>query len=93
MNYIRVGNGFINLSRTKNISVLSQVRDSEITIVVGYPEGNVSFTIPSNSNNLDEITLTPNNVANAIQEAIMSCADADCENIADYIEEEEDEDY
>lgn len=93
MNYIRVGNGFINLSRAKNISVLPQVRDSEITIVVGYPEGNVSFTIPSNSNNLDEITLTPNNVANAIQEAIVSCADADCENIADYIIEEENEDY
>ena len=66
MNYIRVGNGFINLSRAKNISVLPQVRDSEIPIIVGYPEGNVSFTIPSNNNNLDEITLTSNNVANAI---------------------------
>ena len=91
MNYIRVGNGFINLSRAKHISVLPQVRDSEITIVVGYPDGNFSFTIPSNNNNLDEITLTPNNLANAIQEAILSCADADCENIADYIVEEEDE--
>ena len=91
MNYIRVGNGFINLNRAKNISVLPQVRDSEITIIVGYPEGNVSFTVPSNNNNLDEITPPSNNGANAIQEAIMSC-DADCENIADYIEEEEDED-
>ena len=92
MNYIRINNGFINLSRAKNISVLPQVRDSEITIVVGYPEGSFTFTIPSNHNSLDEITLTPNNVANAIQEAILSCADADCENIADYIvEEEEDE--
>lgn len=93
MNYIRVGNSFINLNRVKNISVLPQVRDSEITVVVSHPDENVSLTIPSNHNNLDEITLTPNNVANAIQEAIMSCADADCENIADYIEEEEDEDY
>lgn len=95
MNYIRINHDFINLRQALHIRVL-QPSNSEIAVQVIYPDRMETIHLDTHANDIgDTPVLTRSVVAGCIQDAIANCCDADCENAADYVEDnlDEDEDY
>ena len=94
MNYIRINHDFINLRQALHIRVL-QPSNSEIAVQVVYPDRMETIHLDTHVNDIgDTPVLTRSVIAGCIQDAIASCADADCENVASYMEDNlDDEDY
>ena len=86
MNFIRIGNQIVNLKDVKAFK-LTQVRDSEINVVVIFHDDSMNIQIPTLYDKIDAPTLTMPTVAGAIQDAIAACCDADCEAMHDYLED------
>ena len=91
MNFIRIGNQFVNLKSVRAFE-LAQVHDSEITVTAVFDDDRMTVHMPTFSNRIDAPTITVKAVASAIQDAIESCMDADCEDFAAYLEDYLDED-
>lgn len=93
MNFIRINNSFINLDAVNHMTVNEyqplaimspEVKVPTHTLRVVYKDDTVEiFNIYSKA--------TVDSIANAVFETIASCVDADCEDINDYIDEDEDE--
>jgi len=94
MNYIRINHDFINLRQALHIRVL-QPSNSEIAIQVIYPDRVETIRLDTHASEISELpVLTREAISASIQDAIASCADADCENVASYVEDNlDDEDY
>lgn len=91
MNFIRIGNQFVNLKSVRAFE-LNQVRDNEISVTAVFDDNRMTIHMPTFSDRLDTPTITVKAVASAIQDAIANCADADCEDFATYVEDYLDED-
>lgn len=95
MNYIRINNDFINLRQALHIRVL-QPSSAEIAVQVIYPDRVETIRLDSHAGEISDYPiLTREAIAGSIFDAIASCSDADCENVAAYVEDnlDEDEDY
>lgn len=95
MNYIRINHDFINLRQALHIRVL-QPRDDEIVVQVTYPDRVENIHLATSADRImDSPVITRQAISGAISDAIASCCDADCEDIAAYVEDylDEDEDY
>lgn len=95
MNYIRINNNFINLRHALHIRVL-QSRDSEVVVQVIYPDRMEQISLDTHAGEIsDKPVINAQVVSGCIFDAIASCTDADCENVAAYVEDnlDEDEDY
>lgn len=85
MNYLRIDHSFINLRQVEDI--LPKIRDDQlIDIIVTYKSGRETVVTCEIDIGVD-INEAIDVLCDGIMEAIQSCADADCENIEDYVEE------
>lgn len=95
MNYIRINGDFINLREAQHIRVL-QPSDAEVAIQVMYPGRMETIRLDTHAGTIsDKPVISREVLAGAISDAIASCCDADCENVAAYVEDnlDENEDY
>lgn len=95
MNYIRINNDFINLRHALHIRVL-QARDSEVVVQVIYPDRVEQIHLDTHTCEIsDDPIITAQVISGSIFDAIASCTDADCEDVAVYVEDnlDEDDDY
>lgn len=93
MNFIRINNSFINLDAVNHMTInkylplAATIPNAKVpthTLRVVYKDDTAeTFNIYSKA--------TIEKLANAVFEAIAVCVDADCEDINDYIDEDEDE--
>jgi hypothetical protein len=89
MNFIKVGNIFINLREIESFEVYGTPSDVSVRFI--YRSGrqetahiNIENDDPSQ---IVDIDYAEDMVAEGILTAIQNCADADCEDVADYVEE------
>ena len=93
MNFIRINNSFINLDAVNHMTVdeyrplaamgpVAKMPTHTLRVVYKYDTVE-TFNIYSKA--------TVKNIANAVFEAISCCVNADCEDINDYIDVDEDE--
>ena len=89
MNFIKVGNIFINLREIESFEVYGTPSDVSVRFI--YRSGrqetahiNVENDDPSQ---IVDIDYAEEMVAEGILAAIQNCADADCEDVAEYVEE------
>ena len=92
MNFIRINNSFINLDAINHMTVDEfrplgimnpEIKQPTHLLKVYYKDDTVeTFNIYSKA--------TVDSIADAVFEAITSCVDADCEDVNDYIDEDED---
>lgn len=95
MNYIRINNNFINLRHAMHIRVL-QPKDSEVVVQVFYPDRAEQILLDTHAGEIsDKPIINAQIVSGCIFDAIANSCDADCENVASYVEDnlDEDEDY
>ena len=89
MNFIKVGNIFINLREIESFEVYGTPSDVSVRFV--YRSGRQE-TAHINVENDDptqivDIDYVEDMVSESILTAIQNCADADCEDIAEYLED------
>jgi hypothetical protein len=89
MNFIKVGNLFINLREIESFEVYGTPSDVSVRFV--YRSGrqetahiNIENDDPSQ---IVDIDYAEDMVAEGILTAIQNCSDADCEDVAEYVEE------
>ena len=91
MNFIRIDRTFINLREVESIEVES-LTSEDIQITVTYRNGREQYIVCEVSNDtISTIEDAMNAMCDGIYEAIGALVDADCENIEDYINEDNDE--
>lgn len=87
MNFIRIDHTFVNLSKVEDICLIER-DDGEIDVVVTYRSGReITIHVGVENDNVITTDDAMDALADAIQNTIQDCVDADCENIEDYIEE------
>lgn len=89
MNFIKVGNIFINLQEVESFEVYGTPSDVSVSFI--YRSGRHE-TAHINVENDDPSQIIDTNcaadmVAEGILTALQNCADADCEDVAEYVEE------
>lgn len=88
MNFIKVGKLFVNLREVESFEVYATPND--VTVSFMYRSGRHELTHITiehdDSSNIFDVQTAENLVADAIYDAIQNCADADCENIEEYLE-------
>jgi hypothetical protein len=89
MNFIKVGNIFINLKEVESFEVYGTPTD--VSVRFGYRSGHQEIAHINIENDdptqIIDIDYAEDMVAEAILTAIQNCADADCEDVAEYVEE------
>lgn len=93
MNFIRVNNSFINLDAVNHMTVDEYRPLAAIGPVAKMPTHTLRVVYKDDTTETFNIysKATIKKLANAVFEAISLCVDADCEDINDYINEDEDE--
>lgn len=89
MNFIKVGNIFINLREVESFEVYRT--HSDVSVSFAYRSGRLE-TAHINIENDDPSQIIDTNcaadmVAKGILNALQNCADADCEDVAEYVKE------
>ena len=88
MNFIKVGKLFVNLREVESFEVYATPNDVAVSFM--YRSGRHELThiaIESDDSScVFDVETAENLVADAIYDMIQNCADADCENIEDYLE-------
>ena len=93
MNFIKINNSFINLRHAREINVVPTLISNRLNGSIRQPTHEVKVEYA------DRITSIPifaegrstEDISGALYDAIANCADADCEDINDYIDEDEDD--
>ena len=86
MNFIRIDKLFINLATVESIEVSED--GCGVRLVVMYKTGRTETQwteIPHDV--IVDVSEVVDNLASAIKEAILSCSDADCEDVYDYFDD------
>lgn len=80
--FIRIGHHFINVDKAEHIEVQG-LMNGNVSVVVNYRDHKQGIYIENdiNAENLDV------SVSEAIEEAIYSLCDSDCEDVGQYLEE------
>lgn len=86
MNFIKVGNIFINLREVESFEVYGTPSDVSVSFI--YRSGrHETAHINDDSSQITDINCAVDRVAEGILTALQNCADADCEDVAEYVEE------
>ena len=90
MNFIKVGNLFVNLREVESFEVYAAIENVDVRFVYHSGRQEVAHVTIDNddSSHILDTESAADAVAEAVLEAILSCADADCEDIADYVDYE-----
>lgn len=93
MNFIRINNSFINLDAINHMTINKYLPLATIVPKAKVPTHTLKVVYKDDTTETFNIysKATVKNIANAVFEAISCCVDADCEDINDYIDEDEDE--
>ena len=88
MNFIKVGNLFVNLREIESFETYATPGDVAVRFVYrsGRQETAHVTVEDDDPSYIFDVEAAEDAVAEALFEAIQNCADADCEDIADYLE-------
>ena len=91
MNFIRIDRTFINLREVESIEV-KDLTSEDIQITITYRNGREQYIVCEvDSDTISTIEDAMSAMCDGIQEAIGALMDGDCENIDNYIYEDNDE--
>lgn len=91
MNFIRIDRTFINLREVESIEV-EDLTSEDIQVTIAYRNGREQMIVCEVSNDtISTIEDTMEAMCDGIYGAIGALTDADCENIEDYVNEDDDE--
>lgn len=88
MNFIKLGNMFVNLKAIESFEVFATPGDVAVRFVYtsGRQETAHIYVEDDDTTQIFDIESAEDAVAEAILSAIQNCSDSDCEDIAEYLE-------
>lgn len=88
MNFVKVGNLFVNLREVESFEVYAAIESVDVRFVYRSGRQDMAHVTVDNDDPscILDTEAAVEAVAGALYDAILSCADADCEDIADYVD-------
>lgn len=90
MNFIKVNNSFINLSRTREINVKPILISNRVNPNITQPTHEIEVIYNDRIHTIKVFaeSRSTEEISEALFTAIANCADADCEDLMEYLDEE-----